>query len=93
MPDIAELPEGLTGGFEVIDQSGTVGQKTWRLRHVETGVEYRLTPATIKGRSMRHRADSIGPSIIVSMEGRSMVAMHLATGEFYTTGSPPTAVR
>lgn len=93
MPDIAELPEGLTGGFEVVDQSGTVGRKTWRLRHVETGVEYRLTPATVTGRSMPHRAESIAPSIIVSMEGRSMVAMHLPTGEVYTTSSPPTAVR
>ena len=91
--DTAELPEGLSSKFEVVGKSGRPGESTWLLVDTVTNQKYRLTPKTIEGWAIRCRKESIGPSIIVAMQGPSMVAMHLPTGEFYRTGAPPDRIR
>lgn len=90
---IIELPKGLLGEFEVLQQSGSLGAKTWLLQDKATSKKYRLTPSTIEGWNIPKRRETAGPSIIVSMAGRTMVSMHLLTGEFYCAGTPPSRLR
>lgn len=91
MTRIEPLPQGLRSNFEVVSYEGEPGNKTWVLRDTNSQVEYQLTPDTIKGWVIPE-TDSKGPSIIVSLHQR-MVAMHLSTGEFFSTQSPPNQFR
>jgi len=89
---IQVLPDGMVAEFEVVAQTGQIGKKTWTLRDVSDGAIYQVTPDTPNGRDVQSRKESIGPSIIVRMDGQSMIAFHLPTGEFYRTGAPPASI-
>lgn len=88
---LPQFPQGLISEFEVVNQEGETGSKTWVLRDVKSQIAYELSQATIEGWDIP-AAPAKGPSIIVALKP-SMVAMHLPTGEFYCDAQPPSRVR
>jgi hypothetical protein len=89
---LIDLPKDFHASFEVVEQSGFVGNNTWILRDINSDQHYRLTPQTVKGWRIPTRRESIGPSIIVLIDGKSMVSLHLPTGELYRTKPFPIAL-
>lgn len=88
------FPQGLRSTFDVVSQTGAVGNKTWVVRDLNSQVDYQLEPSTIKGWEIaaENPTHSHGPSIIVTLKP-SMVAMLLSTGEFYGAKPPPSGLR
>lgn len=93
--DIPPLPENLRTSFEVIERDDAMaGQATWVLRDVRTGKKYVADSRTADGWesiASRPPADCT-PSIILSINGNTMIAMALRTGIVYRNGAPPTGL-
>lgn len=87
-----ELPQGVTGPFEVVSQDGLIGKKTWVLRQKSSGMEFIVTPNTASSWSKKPKPPG-GPNIILSMNGPSMVGLHLPTGVVFDDKAPPTGVK
>lgn len=85
-----ELTQDVKGPFEVVSYEGdTIGQKTWLLRHKETSTIFKIGPNTTSG-WVKSRKPSGGPCIILSVEGGSMVGLHLVSGVVFSDKAPPT---
>lgn len=87
-----ELTQDITGPFEVVSQEGLIGRKTWVLQQVSSGMSFVVTPNTTSSWSKRQKPPG-GPNIILSMNGPSMVGLHLPTGVVFDDKAPPTGVK
>lgn len=87
-----ELTQDVKGPFEVVSYEGeAIGKKTWLLRQTTSGQIFAVTQNTTSSWP-KSRKPQGGPCIILSVEGASMVGMHLATGLVFSDKSPPTAL-
>ena len=92
MKNIQELSQSTNGPFEVVGHIGGLGQKTWHLRQMQSGQEFKVKPTTAADWPKVKKPPK-GPSIILSTHGSTMVGMHLETGSVFAGRIPPTGLK